>query len=107
MTLIWFFVSLVWQEEKSRDRKASRHETGIQKVKSSANTSEKNYTKRKKENEKEAGACTDNGSMAVGSGARAGGMGRRGGKEGSRQRRKRDMSSWAFITLTIIVSFTV
>ena len=68
----------VWQAEKSRDRKlASRHETGIQKVKSHANTSETNYAKHKVKNEEQAGACTDNGSMAVGSGARAGGMGRR------------------------------
>ena len=47
-----------------------------------ASTSETNYTKHKVENEKEeAGACTDNGSMAVGSRARAGGMGRRAEEE--------------------------
>ena len=73
----------VWQAEKSRDRKlASRHETGIQKVKSHANTSETNYAKHKVKNEEQAGACTDNGSMTVGSGARAGGMGRRVGHGG-------------------------
>ncbi len=75
-------------------------------MKSHANTFETNYAKHKVKNEEQAGACTDNGSMAVGSGARARGMGRRGGHGGesglSRQRRKRDMSSCVCLSKKIL-----